>query len=274
MVSDHSDVTSFVGDLASGFSGNLGYPLPKNWAFDQIKEYTIGSGSGAISIDKNIYSGRDLCVDSMSVLSIEEILTSLFDTIGITYPVPQVNSSMEEKVGDFIFKYETGIELNAGSGPFSIQIEDGKFKLDLFNQILEKLDISWMPLSSKIKEYMEEILGAVVDGGVSAFLTNDEKLGPGIKIKLAISATRPDLAGLIDIGNSVYASIGTFPNYGELFAELVEVLDQITDVGIVTVSCIIVAGLVIGTTSGKIAVGQAIITEFISALTAILKVFI
>ncbi|MBO0587613.1 MULTISPECIES: glycoside hydrolase domain-containing protein [unclassified Sporosarcina] len=50
---------SFVSGMSTGFSGNLGYPLPKNWAFDQILEYAIGSGEGKIAIDKNIKSGRD-----------------------------------------------------------------------------------------------------------------------------------------------------------------------------------------------------------------------
>ncbi|CAL9396436.1 hypothetical protein SUDANB6_01367 [Streptomyces sp. enrichment culture] len=51
--------TSFVSDMSSGFSGNLGYPLPTNWAFDQISTITVGSGTGAIEIDNNIASGRD-----------------------------------------------------------------------------------------------------------------------------------------------------------------------------------------------------------------------
>ncbi|MEV6782171.1 glycoside hydrolase domain-containing protein [Streptomyces sp. NPDC051098] len=50
---------SFVSDMSSGFSGNLGYALPANWAFDQIATRTVGSGQGAIEIDKNIASGRD-----------------------------------------------------------------------------------------------------------------------------------------------------------------------------------------------------------------------
>jgi peptidoglycan hydrolase-like protein with peptidoglycan-binding domain len=45
--------------MSSGFSGNLGYPLPTNWTFDQIAMLTVGSGSGLIEIDKNIASGRD-----------------------------------------------------------------------------------------------------------------------------------------------------------------------------------------------------------------------
>ncbi|MFE0420657.1 glycoside hydrolase domain-containing protein [Streptomyces tendae] len=50
---------SFVSDMSSGFSGNLGYTLPANWAFDQIATLTVGSGEGIIEIDKNIASGRD-----------------------------------------------------------------------------------------------------------------------------------------------------------------------------------------------------------------------
>ncbi|MFH8989324.1 glycoside hydrolase domain-containing protein [Streptomyces sp. NPDC017940] len=50
---------SFVSNMSSGFSGNLGYAMPENWAFDQIVTKTIGSGSGAIEIDNNIASGRD-----------------------------------------------------------------------------------------------------------------------------------------------------------------------------------------------------------------------
>ncbi|MER6613897.1 glycoside hydrolase domain-containing protein [Streptomyces xantholiticus] len=50
---------SFVSDMSSGFSGNFGYPLPENWAYDQIVTRTVGSGDGAINIDINIASGRD-----------------------------------------------------------------------------------------------------------------------------------------------------------------------------------------------------------------------
>ncbi|MGH0425253.1 glycoside hydrolase domain-containing protein, partial [Bacillus pretiosus] len=51
--------TSFVSGMSTGFSGNLGFPLPKNWAFDQISTIKVGSGSGLIEIDNNIKSNRD-----------------------------------------------------------------------------------------------------------------------------------------------------------------------------------------------------------------------
>ncbi|MGC5048916.1 glycoside hydrolase domain-containing protein [Micrococcus porci] len=60
-VSDAGYATaSFVCDMSSGFSGNLGYPLPSNWAFDQIATIKVGAGVGLIEIDKNVASGTDL----------------------------------------------------------------------------------------------------------------------------------------------------------------------------------------------------------------------
>lgn len=49
----------FVSDASYGFSGNLGFVMPSEWDFDQFKtDLTIGSGAGAISIDKVALSGR------------------------------------------------------------------------------------------------------------------------------------------------------------------------------------------------------------------------
>jgi peptidoglycan hydrolase-like protein with peptidoglycan-binding domain len=59
--------TSFVSDMSTGFSGNLGFPMPRNWAFDQISTITVGSGSGAIEIDNDIYSGRDTGVSRVAM---------------------------------------------------------------------------------------------------------------------------------------------------------------------------------------------------------------
>lgn len=51
-------VSSFVGDLATGYSGNLGFPLPEDWAFDQVKEYPLYYSDGSFAIDKDVTSGR------------------------------------------------------------------------------------------------------------------------------------------------------------------------------------------------------------------------
>ncbi|WP_455682851.1 glycoside hydrolase domain-containing protein [Thomasclavelia sp.] len=55
---------SFVADMSSGFSCNLGYPIPENWAFDQFFELNDNNGgkfnsSPDFDLDKVGYSGRD-----------------------------------------------------------------------------------------------------------------------------------------------------------------------------------------------------------------------
>lgn len=52
--------------MSSGFSGNYGYPLPGDWAYDQIVTRTVGSGDGKIEIDNNIASGRDIGENSFN----------------------------------------------------------------------------------------------------------------------------------------------------------------------------------------------------------------
>lgn len=77
--------SSFVSSMSTGFSSNLGFPLPYNWAFDQISTITIGTSAGSIEIDNNIKSGRDTGQ------------TSVNKTIEIT-PVPDVLLQNEFKV--------------------------------------------------------------------------------------------------------------------------------------------------------------------------------
>lgn len=58
---------SFVSGMSTGYSGNLGFSLPDNWAFDQIKNTTLAAGTAsAVEIDNDIVSGRDLGVDSVT----------------------------------------------------------------------------------------------------------------------------------------------------------------------------------------------------------------
>ncbi|WP_405992050.1 glycoside hydrolase domain-containing protein [Streptomyces sp. NBC_00986] len=46
---------SFVSGMSTGFSGNLGFPLPQNWAFNQIKEYTVTNGTDSFGLDADAH---------------------------------------------------------------------------------------------------------------------------------------------------------------------------------------------------------------------------
>lgn len=50
--------SSFVSDMSTGYSGNLGFLLPANWAYDQIENDFFGSGAGYIEMDRDVASVR------------------------------------------------------------------------------------------------------------------------------------------------------------------------------------------------------------------------
>lgn len=45
---------SFVSGMSWGFSGNLGYPLPRNWSINQIREYDF-DGDGVRDLDHDVW---------------------------------------------------------------------------------------------------------------------------------------------------------------------------------------------------------------------------
>ena len=49
-------ISSFVSDMSTAFSGNLGFPIPKNWNYDQFHE--IRGYGGNWDLDKVAYSGK------------------------------------------------------------------------------------------------------------------------------------------------------------------------------------------------------------------------
>lgn len=51
--------TCFVSDMSTGYSGNLGFKMPKNWTFDQFTELeNILSGDNKMDLDKDAYHKR------------------------------------------------------------------------------------------------------------------------------------------------------------------------------------------------------------------------
>ncbi len=80
--------SSFVSDMSTGFSGNLGFRLPSDWAFDQFATVTLGTGDGEIEIDKNGFSGRDKGVSALHVHSYSNACDKECNTCGESRTVP------------------------------------------------------------------------------------------------------------------------------------------------------------------------------------------
>ena len=88
-------VSSFVSDMSTGFSGNLGFKMPDNWAFDQFATITIGSGTGQIEIDKDAYSGRDKGINYLETDEIYSIYLKLekIYNVALSFKSGNVNES-------------------------------------------------------------------------------------------------------------------------------------------------------------------------------------
>lgn len=99
---------SFVSDMSSGFSGNYGYPLPENWAYDQIVTRTIGSGDSKIEIDNNIASGRDTGQNSFNKPRTRVLSDTLLH--------PSVIKAMQDDVGKYM--ESLGFPLDGGTRTF------------------------------------------------------------------------------------------------------------------------------------------------------------
>lgn len=59
-------VASFVSDMSTGYSGNLGQTMPSNWMFDQVQTLAVGSSPNVIEIDKDIVSSRAAGVNALA----------------------------------------------------------------------------------------------------------------------------------------------------------------------------------------------------------------
>ena len=58
-------ITSFLSDMSSGFSGNMGFKMPANWTYDQFSEIPMGTDW---AIDKDAY------VLAMNLVVIQAVL--------------------------------------------------------------------------------------------------------------------------------------------------------------------------------------------------------
>ncbi|MEH6972267.1 glycoside hydrolase domain-containing protein [Bacillus sp. JJ675] len=161
---------SFVADMSTGFSGNLGYTMPKNWAFDQFYEQSIGSGSGMIGIDKDAYSGRDKGTASVTPSS-DPVYDARVRTLrNILANIPALSSISELFTTMFIFdKTETvykslylDITLSTSlvfkkpseTSPGTLQVKNGKVGAS----ITEVLGNSKTSLSSSQIHSYDELL--------------------------------------------------------------------------------------------------------------------
>ena len=119
---------SFVGDMSTGFSGNLGFGMPSNWAFDQFYTTSIGSGSGYLEIDKDGFSGNDSGVSKLdepkNVVEVPKITVNNGAAIDLEGPVVNifgVDTSL------FKMKLDWGLDLD-DLIDYEYDVKEGTYK--------------------------------------------------------------------------------------------------------------------------------------------------
>lgn len=71
--------SSFVADMSRGYSGNMGFTIPKNWAFDQFSEYVFTGAAENFDLDKDAYSGRYSGFDQVDDIGDDYVLVAIDD---------------------------------------------------------------------------------------------------------------------------------------------------------------------------------------------------
>lgn len=128
--------TSFVSGMSTGFSGNLGYSLPLNWAFDQISTIPISSSTGSFNIDNNIKSNRykgETSIDPKKALAARKF-AELKNTIPFFKSIPLANLVFEQEIPLFDVGFVKGSFLastsikDAGSDSKLFEIKNGQIE--------------------------------------------------------------------------------------------------------------------------------------------------
>ena len=153
MLSDRglADSKCYVSNMSSGFSANLGYSQPKDWAFDQFYEppYGIGSDAGHIYIDKVAVSGKDLGFDCIQpeMNQMQEILKELnLSALNNLLNSGSVEFGKEITIADLVVAkatVKTTIGLSPKQGNQIFNISNGKIDAEFTQEIVENFNTTY-----------------------------------------------------------------------------------------------------------------------------------
>ncbi len=105
-------VSSFVSDMSTGYSGNLGFPIPENWNYDQFHE--IKGYGGSWDLDKVAYSGRVPACSSVKTYISEDytppeepdmttnVVGTIFDVIDIIEDIETAYEDYKRRYRSFV----------------------------------------------------------------------------------------------------------------------------------------------------------------------------
>ncbi|CAM3900651.1 glycoside hydrolase domain-containing protein [Nocardiopsis gilva] len=165
---------SFVSDMSTGFSGNLGYTLPIDWAFDQISTIKVGSGEGKIEIDNNIASGRDIGEKSFDPKPAASGLDVKFDMSRRNALLSDVRKYLEsqgipEKGGSLL---EGVVQPNSTGDAFSVIMKYDSLITNVARKLKIRKALLICPLLWEIRKFTN--MDDLADDGVVTYHTKGD----------------------------------------------------------------------------------------------------
>ncbi|MDN6161644.1 MAG: DUF1906 domain-containing protein, partial [Atopostipes sp.] len=236
----HNDIrtkSSFVSNMSTGFSGNLGFPMPENWAFGQFLETSIGLGNGYLEIDKNDYSGRDTGTSSINPVfenrnENEQVLFEKWKDIIPTIPVLDTDPWLLSSGFKFDERYTI-----VNNGLLSLDIETSVEYTTPTQGSNLRIDVLNGEIQGNIETIFNEELGYLVSSAVGDIKNVIEKASVSIdngfielgfeinknEINFSMSIYNKDIEipdGTVNLGVSIILIIKLpFPDFSEAQVE-------------------------------------------------------
>ncbi|WP_429861698.1 glycoside hydrolase domain-containing protein [Enterococcus faecalis] len=188
----------FVSDMSTGFSGNLGFPMPKECAFDQFYEHSeLG-----FPIDKVAVSGRDHGTKAFSttignLIQLETI--KLLNALGKNFTIKDVGIKLDTPTQiissptlDVYFKSSASWTHKVDDSGMSISIKNGKIDTKVYvNPIKESLN-SYKDLlknynENQVDEMLNKLAPVIKNGYIeTGFCARNNLIGTKLVIKKEI----------------------------------------------------------------------------------------
>lgn len=164
---------AFVSDMSTGFSGNLGYPMPKQWAFDQFVEFSLNG----VPIDNDGMSGLDSGVKAFNpIISAKEALKTILGFTDITLDGPSVTIA---NGGALKITAHASSHVNEADGSHIIGINNGKIDSVKLKSVME--DLGFSDVSATLETWITKaglsVSGNLADGDLNILsLSSDGKV--------------------------------------------------------------------------------------------------
>ncbi|MBC2243660.1 DUF1906 domain-containing protein [Listeria booriae] len=179
----------FVADMSTGFSGNLGFPMPDDWAFDQYFEMSIGTGNGKLDIDKVTYSGVDKGVSAVTpppasdtpnsaainrarLLKIRDVLygnSSLAALVDdkVTFDLELEKTNVRVISPNLSVMFKASAKLtNPGDGDTTITVKDGKVNAAFESELAGWIGTLSTEDANNTKKIIADLAAKIVVGNI------------------------------------------------------------------------------------------------------------